>query len=137
MEADARGTFVGSSYMYATARDWGRFALWLLQDGQWSGQRLLPAGWIAGMRTPSKAAPAEYGRAPLWLHGPHAGTPEGQNPDAPFDLPADTVSMLGHDGQSIAHVPTRELAVVRLGLTPSKLKHAPQRLVQAVLRALR
>jgi CubicO group peptidase (beta-lactamase class C family) len=38
MEADARGTFVGSSYMYATARDWARFALLLLQDGQWNGQ---------------------------------------------------------------------------------------------------
>lgn len=136
MEADARGTFVGSSDMFATARDWGRFALWLLQDSQWNGQRLLPAGWVAGMRTPSKAAPTEHGQAQLWLHGPRAGTPEGQNPDAPFDLPADTVWMLGHEGQSIALVPSRELAMVRPGLTPSKLKHAPKRLVQAVLRTL-
>ncbi len=136
MEADARGTYVGSSYMYATGRDWARFALWLLQDGQWNGQSLLPAGWVAGMRAPSKAAPAEYGQAQLWLHGPRGATPEGQNPDAAFALPADTVWMLGHDGQAIALVPSRGLAVVRLGLTPSKLGHLPQRLVQAVLRAL-
>ena len=64
MEADARGTFVGSSYLYATGRDWARFALLLLQDGQWQGQALLPADWVARMRTPSKAAPHDYTEAP-------------------------------------------------------------------------
>jgi CubicO group peptidase (beta-lactamase class C family) len=137
MEADARGTFVGSSYLYATGRDWARFALLLLQDGRWQGQALLPADWVARMRTPSKAAPHDYTEAQMWLHGPRAGTPEGQNPDAGFQLPADTVWMNGHDGQSIALVPSRQLAVVRLGLTPAKLQHKPQRLVEAMLRALR
>jgi CubicO group peptidase (beta-lactamase class C family) len=136
MEADARGTFVGSSYMYATGRDWARFALLLLQGGQWNGQALLPADWVLRMRTPSKAAPADYTEAQMWLHGPRAGTPEGQNPDAGFQLPPDTVWMNGHDGQAIAIVPSRQLAVVRLGLTPAKLQHRPQRLVEALLRAL-
>jgi CubicO group peptidase (beta-lactamase class C family) len=136
MEADARGTFVGSSYMYATGRDWARFALWLLQDGRWNGQALVPEGWVARMRAPSGAAPADYSQGQMWLHGPRAGTPEGRNPDAGFQLPADTVWMNGHDGQAIAIVPSRELAVVRLGLTPSKLQHKPQKLVQAVLGAL-
>jgi CubicO group peptidase (beta-lactamase class C family) len=136
LEADARGTFVGSSYMYATARDWARFALLLLQDGQWQGQALLPAGWVARMRAPAAAAPGEYTQAQMWRHGPRAGTPEGQNPDAGFELPADTVWMNGHDGQAIALVPSRELAVVRLGLTPSRLQHKPQRLVQQLLLAL-
>jgi CubicO group peptidase (beta-lactamase class C family) len=136
MEADARGTYVGSSYMYATARDWARFALLLLQDGQWQGQTLLPADWVARMRTPSTASPHEYSQAQMWLHGPRAGTPPGQDPDAGFSLPADTVWMNGHDGQAIAIVPSRELVVLRLGLTPSKLQHRPQRLVQALLRTL-
>ena len=136
MEADARGTYVGSSYLYATGRDWARFALWLLQDGHWDGQALLPEGWVARMRTPSTAAPTEYTDGQMWRHGPRAGTPEGENPDAGFALPEDTVWMNGHDGQAIAIVPSRELAVVRLGLTPSKLQHKPQRLVQAVLQAL-
>ncbi len=137
MEADARGTFVGSSYLYATGRDWARFALLLLQDGRWQGQTLLPPGWVTRMRTPSQAAPSGYTEAQMWLHGSRAGTPEGQNPDAGFQLPADTVWMNGHDGQSIALVPSRQLAVVRLGLTPAKLQHRPQRLVEAMLRALR
>ena len=136
MEADAHGTFVGSSYMYATGRDWSRFALWLLQDGQWGGRPLLPEGWVARMRAPSSAAPDEYSQGQLWLHGPRGDAPAGRHPDAEFGLPADTVWMLGHDGQSIALVPSRELAVIRLGLTPSRLQYRPQRLLQAVLRTL-
>jgi len=136
MEADARGTFVGSSYLYATGRDWARFALCLLQDGKWQGRALLPAGWVARMRMPSKAAPQAYSEGQMWLHGPRAGTPSVQNPDAGFQLPADTVWMNGHDGQAISLVPSRQLAVVQLGLTPAKLQHRPQRLVEALLRAL-
>jgi CubicO group peptidase (beta-lactamase class C family) len=136
MEADARGTFVGSSYLYATARDWARFALLLLQDGRWNGATLLPPGWVAGMRTPSQAGPQDYTQGQMWLHGPRGNTPPGQNPDAGFELPADTVWMNGYDGQSIAIVPSRELAVLRLGLTPAKLEHRPQRLLLAVLRTL-
>lgn len=136
LEADARGSFVGSSYLYASARDWARFALLLLQDGRWNDQALLPPGWVQRMYTPSAAAPAEYTQAQMWMHGPSAGTPEGQNPDAGFGLPPDTRWMLGHDGQSIAIVPSRELAVVRLGLTPSRLGWKPQALLREVLRAL-
>ncbi len=35
IEADEHGTLVGSSYMYATARDWARYGLFLAQDGVW------------------------------------------------------------------------------------------------------
>ena len=72
----------------------------------------------------------------MWLHGPRGATPERENPDAPYALPADTVWMLGHDGQSIAIVPSRDLAVIRLGLTPSKLMYQPQRLLKEVLHSL-
>jgi CubicO group peptidase (beta-lactamase class C family) len=136
LEADARGTFVGSSYLYATGRDWARFALLLLNDGKWQGQALLPPGWVTRMRTPSQAGPQDYTDGQMWLHGPRAGTPAGQNPDAGFQLPSDTVWMNGHDGQAIAVLPSRQLVVLRLGLTPAKLQHKPQRLVEALVRAL-
>lgn len=136
LEADAEGTFVGSSYLYANARDWARFAQLLLQDGRWHDQALLPPGWVQRMFAPSLAAPAEYTQGQMWMHGPRGGTPEGQNPDAGFGLPADARWMLGHDGQSIALVPSRELAVLRLGLTPSRLGWKPQALLREVLRTL-
>src|SRR5690606_16528277 len=132
LEADASGTFVGSSYLYATARDWARFGELLRNDGVWQGQRIVAEGFVAWMRAPSPASAGEYGRGQLWLHGPRAGTPQGQDPDAGFDLPADAFWMLGHDGQSTTIIPSRGLVVVRLGLTPSRLGYKPQRLVEAL-----
>ena len=62
MEADPSGTFVGSSYAFATARDWARFGLLYLQDGMWNGERVLPEGWVTYTTTPTPKAPrGEYG----------------------------------------------------------------------------
>lgn len=136
LETDARGTPVGSSYLYATAKDWARLGLFLLNDGVWQGQRLLPEGYVARMTAASPAKPSSYGQGHLWLHGPQGATPEGQDPDAAAGLPADTWWMRGHDGQFIAVVPSQQLVVVRLGLTPSKLGYQPQGLVQKVMAAV-
>lgn len=140
LERDAGGTFVGSSYLYATARDWARFGLLLAQRGAWLGRSLLPAGYVDWMTDPHPASKTEwgaleYGRGQIWLRGPEAGVPPGTDPDAGFDLPDDAVWMLGHDGQSIAVVPSRGLVVVRLGLTPSEMGYQPQALLQAVIAA--
>ena len=133
MEADARGTFVGSSYMHASARDWARFAQLLLDDGMAAGRRLLPPGFVSLLRQPAPAAAGRYGRGQVWLRGPRGALPADQDADTGFALPADTFWMLGHDGQAIALVPSRNVAVVRLGLTPSRLGYRPQALLQAVL----
>lgn len=136
LETDARGTFVGSSYLYATARDWARFGLLMLQDGVWKEREILPPGFVSWMREPVPASNGEYGRGQVWLHGSDAGAPAGQEPDEGFDLPDDTYWFLGHDGQSIAIIPSRQLVVVRLGLTPSKLGYRSQALVSALVKAL-
>ncbi len=140
LETDARGTFVGSSYLYATARDWARFGQFILQKGVWNGQELLPAGYADWMMAPHPASMAkwgepEYGQGQIWLRGPDAGVPDGEDPDKGYTLPADTVWMLGHDGQSMAIVPSKNLVVVRLGLTPSKLGYRSQAMVQALIAA--
>lgn len=134
-ETDARGTFVGSSYLYASARDWARFGQLLLQEGVWGGRRVLPEGWVEWMRTPTQASGGEYGRG-LWLHGPRVTTPPDQHQDAGFDLPADAYWLIGHDGQTITVIPSRRLVVVRMGLTPTILAFKPQTLVEAVVKAL-
>ncbi|MCR4266071.1 serine hydrolase [Nitratireductor sp. ZSWI3] len=130
-ETDPRGTYVGSSNLYASARDWARFGQLLLQDGVWKGERLLPEGWVHWMRTPTRASNGEYGRH-VWLHGPRANTPRGVPEDEGFDLPPDAFWMLGHDGQTITVIPSLRMVVVRMGLTPSSLGYKPQALVEAL-----
>ncbi|CCF19891.1 putative hydrolase [Pseudorhizobium banfieldiae] len=123
MEADAAGTFVGSSYMYATARDWARFALFLLQDGVWRGERLLPEGFVEQMSVPNATSEGRYSRMQTWLAGRDAA-----------GLPGDTFFLQGHDGQTIAVMPSRNIAVVRLGLTPRRDGYDVLRLVREVVR---
>jgi len=134
IEPDEHGTLVGSSYMYATARDWARYGQFLLQDGVWQGQGLLPAGYVAMMATPVAASQGQYGRGQTWLWGSDAATP-GVNPDAAFGIPADTFWMSGHDGQNIAVIKSRQMVIVRLGLTPYAAGYSPQPLVKAILEA--
>lgn len=136
LELDEHGTLVGSSYMYATARDWARYAQFLLQEGVWQGQPLLPSGYVAMMETPVAASGGQYGHGQVWLWGSDAKTP-GVNPDAAFGIPADTFWLSGHDGQSIAVIRSRQLIIVRLGLTPESLGYTTQPLVKAVLEALK
>jgi CubicO group peptidase (beta-lactamase class C family) len=136
LETDARGTFTGSSYLYATARDWARFGQFLADDGVWNGARLLPAGFVSWMHEAAPASNGDYGRGQVWLHGPTGPRPTGADPDDGIELPDDTFWMLGHDGQSTAIIPSERLVVVRLGLTPSRLGYKPQALVAALATAL-
>jgi len=136
IETDEYGTLVGSSYMYASARDWARYGLFLAQGGVWRGQEFLPPGYVATMASPAAPSRGEYGRGLVWLWGSSAVT-AGQNPDAAFGIPADAFWMEGHDGQSTAIIPSQHLVVVRLGLTPSSNHYQPQPLLKAILGALR
>lgn len=130
MEADRSGTLVGSSYMYATARDWARFGLFLLRDGVWNGTRMLPEGWVKAMGS-SNGLRGDYSQMQTWLSGPHESEGEGK-----VGLPPDTFWLQGHDGQTIAVIPSDDLVVVRLGLTPWKLKYWPEKLVKAIADAI-
>ncbi len=111
LEPDASGTFIGASFMFASARDWARLALLFLQDGFWQGGRLLPEGWVAYSLTPAKAAPDRQYGAQVWLK-----LPESEGLGEP-PMPEDAYYLLGHDGQVAAVVPSRDLVIVRLGLT--------------------
>ena len=124
-EADATGTFVGSSYVYATPRDLARWGQLYLNDGLWGDQRLLPAGWAdqaavpnpAYVATCGPAAPAPPARcrvdppygAQWWTNRPVG---DGGEPFWP-NLPADLYAALGHWGQKVYLVPSRDLLIVR------------------------
>jgi CubicO group peptidase (beta-lactamase class C family) len=134
MEADEHGTLVGSSYTFATAHDWARYGQFLLQDGVWKDTRLLPEGYVAMMATPVKASGGQYGMGQTWLWGSDAAHP-GENPDTAFGIPPDIFYLSGHDGQTVAVIRSRQLVIVRLGLTPGALRYSPQPLIKAILAA--
>lgn len=140
LEADARGTYTGSSYLYATARDWAKFAQMLADGGMANGKQILTPEFVAMMREPVAASDTgfgpQYGKGQVWLRGPSGTTPDNQDPDTGFVLPPDAFWMRGHDGQSICIIPSRKLVVVRMGLTPSKLNYKSQALVQRLLAVL-
>lgn len=114
LETDPSGTFVGSSYGFATARDWARFGQLLADDGMVGERRLLPPGWIARSAT---AAPASDGRFGwhVWLNA----DPDGDGPRERMwpDLPADLLHLDGHEGQYCVVMPAAKLVIVRLGCT--------------------
>jgi len=114
LATDAAGTFIGSSYPFATARDYARFGLFCLQDGVWAGRRILPEGWMAYVTTPTPKAPRGSYGASFWLNRGSPGDPS----DRPFPtLPPDLYYANGHQGQAIVVVPSRRLVVVRLGMS--------------------
>ncbi|MBC53501.1 MAG: serine hydrolase [Gammaproteobacteria bacterium] len=114
IEPDASGTFVGSSYMYATPRDWAKFGLLYLQDGMWNGERILPEGWVDYSVTPAPAAErGQYG-VQLWLNAGAPGDPDSR----PLpNLPANMYYLSGFEGQNILMFPDQDLIVMRMGVT--------------------
>ena len=102
---DEAGTWVASSYLHATARDFARFGLLYLRDGVWDGDRVLPEGWVDTARRPRSVDPSDG-----QLHSNHWWvTPDGHG----------TFSCQGYEGQSITVCPAADLVVVRLGKTPA------------------
>jgi CubicO group peptidase (beta-lactamase class C family) len=132
METDAAGNFVASSFMYATARDWARFGLLYLHDGVWSGQRILPQGWVRYSRTPVAQAPDKRFGAHFWLSVPEHYRCASEAPA----LPPDAFHAIGHEGQFVTIIPSRELVLVRLGLTRYPCAWDHQRFAYSVLEAL-
>lgn len=114
MEPDASGTFVGSSYVYANARDWARLGLLYAQNGNWHGEQILPENWVAAATRPAPVAPqGEYGYQ-IWLNAGARNNPLKRKYPS---LPTDLYYADGYEGQSVFVIPGRKLVVVRLGQT--------------------
>jgi len=124
METDEHGTLVGSSYMYATPRDWARYGVLLAQAGVWRGREIIPPGYVAMMASPVGTSGGQYGHGMVWRW-----TVPG--------IPSDAFYMSGHDGQTVAIVPSKQLVILRMGLTPERENYQPEELVRAVLAAMR
>jgi CubicO group peptidase (beta-lactamase class C family) len=106
---DTYGTFVGSSYVYATARDFARFGEVFLNNGEWAAHQVVPRHWVEFSRE-SVAHDGDNG----FDYGAHW-----------WMWPAEKNSLvaLGYEGQYIWVVPQRELVLVRLGKTDAALRN--------------
>jgi len=114
LEPDAAGTYVMSSYIFATARDYARFGLLFYNNGRWKNEQILPEGWVKQTTEAPLSNPYKNYGYQFWLkgfdrHPPHAATFPG--------LPEDLYYADGYGYQDIYIIPSKKLVVVRLGLT--------------------
>lgn len=105
IEADLEGNYVGSSYGWASTRDWGRLGQLYLNKGNWNGEQLFAPAWVDYITDPTALSDGTYG-AHFWLNS------EGIYPHVPKDL----YSMNGYQGQYVFMIPSKDLVVVRTGL---------------------
>ena len=105
IETDMTGNYVGSSYGWATTRDWAKFGLLYLNKGNWNGEQLFSPSWSDYVAKPTAHSDGVYG-AHFWLN---AG---GKFPDVPRDM----YSANGFQGQRVYIIPSKDLVVVRTGL---------------------
>ena len=106
VETDMAGNFVGSSYSYATTRDWAKFGLLYLHKGNWNGEQIFDENWAKYVATPTNSSNGIYG-AQFWLNA---------NGDFP-DVPRDMYRCSGYQGQMVIIIPSLNLVVVRMGLS--------------------
>ncbi len=111
IEPDFSGNYVGSSYGWATARDWGKFGLLYLHNGNWNGEQILNKSWIDFTRKPTNTSKGIYG-GHFWL-----------NTSGDFlDVPKNMYYADGYQGQFVYIFPDKDLVIVRTGLDGNK-KH--------------
>lgn len=105
VETDMAGNFVGSSYGWATTRDWAKFGLLYLHKGNWNGEQIFDESWAKYVSTPTNTSNGQYG-AQFWLNT------GGRFPSAPKDM----FYASGYQGQMVAIFPSHDLVIVRMGL---------------------
>jgi len=133
LETDASGVFIGSSYMYLTARDWAKLGQLCLQNGQWAGRQILPNDWIKYVTTPTKTSSLNNYGAHFWLNN----DPDDKTIDRHWpSLPTDVYYMSGFQGQTVAIIPSKELIIVRLGFTASGVDRGTEKLIHDVIELL-
>ena len=111
LETDSAGTFIASSYLWATPQDWARIGWLIARDGEWNGARVLPPGWL------SYALASAGDRGPYGAHAWLARDAEAFDCARGVRLPSDGILMTGHWGQLVAIFPTQQTVIVRMGWT--------------------
>ena len=131
LEPDAAGTFVGSSFMSASARDWAKLGQLYLNRGRWNDTQLFAPEWVDYVsRITAESKARRYGagfmgRRPLDIYAEHNAPPP----------PADTIAGHGLQNQALYIVPSEDLVVVRLGASGSYWESGEWQLLADVIAA--
>lgn len=132
IETDSSGNFVASSFMYANARDWAKFGLLYLNDGIWNNEEIFPRGWVKYTSTPTpKSEKGKYG-AQFWLNA--GNKTEGAKWE---DLPKNIFHTSGFESQYVFVIPSKDLVIVRLGLTKNEKYFEEEKLIKGVLDSIK
>lgn len=110
IEPDASGTPVGGARGILRPIDWLRLGQLVNQGGQWQGQTVINTDT---MKFLVAASPANAGYGGFIWRQPTDEIPA----DLAARLPADTVIFWGHLGQFTVIVPSKQLVMVRMGVS--------------------
>src|SRR5690554_5235054 len=114
-ETDAAGLLMGSSYLYATARDWAKVGQLMLNGGEINGTRIVTKDWIQRALQPNGSANKRDFGYQWWLN---KATDEPRWPG----LPDNTFAAQGNREQRVLVIPDQDLVIVRLGWSPGKYR---------------
>jgi CubicO group peptidase (beta-lactamase class C family) len=94
-----------------------RFGFLFLQEGNWDGEQVIPADWVAEATAPSQSLNQAYGYL-WWLNEPNWLTPVvnagGEGLFWP-DTPDDAYAALGFGNQIVLVIPSLDLVITRAG----------------------
>ena len=122
---DPSGTFVGSSFVYAPARDFACFGELYRLGGMAGAQRILPQSWCDRAARDIQIEVPEtesFGYADHWWTWGRAGFPG-------------TFAAHGYEGQRIVVSPSRALVIVQLSKNPDEHRAAVDAPLRRILRA--
>lgn len=131
VETDATGTSVCGARVWATPRDWAKFGLWALHEGE-TGD-VVPDGWFDRAKTVPAVSSNKPGK------GLTGGWWVNRYPDGSLvepGYPEDTWWSFGHDGQRIIMIPSADLVIVRQGFSGTELRDNMVAVVQEAVRGV-
>lgn len=114
MECDESGNFVGSSYMWASARDWAKFGRMYMDNGLApDSTRVLSEDWIRYSTLANKQSKGKYGTQ-FWFDTYHEEYPS---------IKQHVFSANGYAGQQLFLLPDLDAIVVRTGSKDMEFDH--------------
>lgn len=110
-EMDASGLFIGSSYLYASARDWAKIGQLMLNRGELNGTRFFSEDFHRRAVEPNDSDNLQSYGYQWWLN-------RGEDSRRWPSLPESAYAAQGNREQRVMVIPDDDLVIVRLGWSP-------------------